>query len=508
MKLQDAMARQIQEMDAAIKQGNIKNVKLQLKLINLKKTPRQHWVALANLARRCQMPNLILKWFNPIVRPLKPNSVTPTPAELALYGNALTRIGSFIESKEVLGSVDPNKDEQVYFYRALLAIQQWQYDEAVPNLENYVKQPKLTPYQRLVGSLNLAASYTALGDYQASSNHLQEILILSEENRLIKSNALEIQAQNFFYQDNLQQAKRSLLDSLALTSDGSQFYSVFKKKWLFIIELFEDQSHKISQSKVNEFKNFSRKEQDWESLRDIDFFLAMKTRDEFRFLNVYYGTSLPGYKELLRRRYQYDFKIPDDFGIVWSEYFDQTIKGWPRFDLSSCSYGDKQLQISTPKLRELFRFLISDIYRPFSFGEVLNHIYPDEYYNVVSSPAKLNRLIQRMRQEITQMGVPINLEVSENKLRFAPISPVLFVSCEKREVRPLEDSLFEEYKILFEKFGEKTFSAKDAGTVLKTSLRTVRRTLNGLTKVNKIKMHKFGIKTTYQINVISDKKAA
>lgn len=508
MKPHEAIAKQIQEMDTAIKQGNIKSAKIQLKLINLKKTPREYWVALGNLARRCQMPSLILKWFNPIVRPLKPNSIIPTPAELALYGNALTRIGSFIESKEVLDSVDPNLDEQVYFYRALLAIQQWQYGDAVPNLENYIKQSKITSYQRLVGILNLAASHTALGDFRASSNYLQEILSLSEENKLIKSNALEIQAQNYFYQENLQQAKKSIHDSLALTSDGSQFYSVFKKKWLFIIDLFEDESHKLSQSKVTEFKNFSRKEQDWESLRDIDFFLALKTRDEFRFLNVYYGTSLPGYKELLRRRYQYDFELPDDFGIVWSEYFDQPIKGSPRFDLASCSYGEKQLQISTPKLRELFRFLISDIYRPFSFGEVLNHIYPNEYYNVVSSPAKLNRLIQRMRQEIAHIGIPINLEVSDNKLRFVPLSPVLFLSCDRKEVKPLEDSLFDEYKILFEKFGNESFTAKEAGNVLDTSLRTVRRILNGLTKVNKIKMHKFGIKTSYQINVIDDKKAA
>jgi hypothetical protein len=498
----------IQEMDSAIKQGNIRHAKGQLNAINFRKAPREHWVPLSNLARRCQMPGLIMKWLNPIIRPLKPNNIIPTPSELALYGNALTRIGSFIESKEVLDSIDPIKDEQIYFYRALLAIQQWQYADAIPNLESYIKQTNVSSYQKLVGSLNLAASLTALGDFKSSTFYLGEILNLSEENKLIKSNALEIQAQNYFYAGNLKAAKQSLNDSLALTSDSSQFYSVFKKKWLFVIELFEDKSKKTNQAKIDNFKEYCRKEQDWESLRDIDFFLAMKTRDEFRFLNVYYGTSLPGYKEQLRRRYQYDFDLPDDFGVVWSEYFDQPIHDWPRFDLASCTFGQKQDQVSTPKLRELFRFLISDIYRPFSFGEVLNHIYPDEYYNIVSSPAKLNRLIQRLRYEISEMGMPLNLEVSHNKLKFVPLAPILFLSCEKRNIKPLEDSLFDEYKKLLNHFGARSFTAIEAGVVLKTSQRSARRALNGLTKVDKLKVNKFGVKTTYLLNIVPAKKIA
>lgn len=119
-------------------------------------------VNFAHIARRVGLPHTIIILLNHVIRSEK-RSLTPASSEeKAIYGLGLLRLGAFNEAEKILNSVNPDEDPQVYFYKASLYINQWNYSKAIPLLRHYIKNEKVNSYQKLVGRINLCAALVSL----------------------------------------------------------------------------------------------------------------------------------------------------------------------------------------------------------------------------------------------------------------------------------------------------------------------------------------------------------
>src|SRR5262249_15524932 len=159
-------------------------------------------------ARRVGAPDLIVLWLRPIVRSEKILAQAATEKEKALYALGLLRLGAFFEASQILSEVDPEKDPQVYFYRASMTINQWNYSKAIPDLKKYLHHTEVPAYSKLVGRLNLCASLVSVLKTDLAEKEIGKLMRKLErsENPLLKGNLLEIRSQLLHEQGKSDQA--------------------------------------------------------------------------------------------------------------------------------------------------------------------------------------------------------------------------------------------------------------------------------------------------------------
>ena len=137
-------------LDMKIKSGQIGLVQSFLESTDPLKVPRDQLAPLANIARRVGFHRFALSLLCPILRSQEPLLVPPTDSEKVEYAAALMRAGSLNESKSLLSELDPEKNPDVLFHRALLKIQTWNYQEAIPLLTKYIEVMPSQSYQFLI----------------------------------------------------------------------------------------------------------------------------------------------------------------------------------------------------------------------------------------------------------------------------------------------------------------------------------------------------------------------
>ena len=189
------------QWDTQIREGRVVDLKKAFRKLNFKKIPRQFLVDFAHIARRLGQPDLIITLLNPIVRSEKKLQQPATTNEKAIYGLGLFRLGAFKEAEKILESIDAKLDAQIYFYKASLYMNQWNYAKAVPLLRRYVLDSTITPYQRFVGELNICASLVSLKRNKAAVLAIKKLMKQLEKTdyNLLKGNLFEIKSgENFF----------------------------------------------------------------------------------------------------------------------------------------------------------------------------------------------------------------------------------------------------------------------------------------------------------------------
>ena len=175
---------QLKIWDEWIRQGQGQKVRSLCRQLNHKKIPRNFLVGYAQIARRVGASDLILLWLRPIVRNEKVLAKPATDSEKAIYGLALLRLGAFREARQILDAVNPEKDPQVYFYRASLQMNQWNYKKAIPDLKRYVRQKEIPAYSRMVGRLNLCASLVSNQSWALAEAEIGKLMRLFEKTQV------------------------------------------------------------------------------------------------------------------------------------------------------------------------------------------------------------------------------------------------------------------------------------------------------------------------------------
>lgn len=390
---------QLKLWDEWIRAGQASKVRALCRGLNQKKIPRSLLIEYAQIARRVGASDLIVLWLRPIVRAEKVLALPASDAEKAIYGLGLLRLGAFHEATRILSEVDPTMDSQVYFYRASLKINQWNYAGAIPDLKKYIRHPKTQSYSKFVGRLNLCAAYVS-GESKHSEKAGPEIEVLWKRlqkggSDLLKGNILEIRSQWWYEQGNTVRALEDLEHAARLLHKADTRSLLYVKKWRAIIKLRNSRNQLQGLRALAEVQVQARILEDWETVRDCDLQKALALHDRELILRVFWGSKFEAYKKRIRRLYG-ELVVADRF--YWTH--DSTAPG-EILDLVPLA--------PTPKLRQLFFVLTRELYRPVRTTEIIDSLEENHFYDPFTSPARLHRLVARARTWLHENKFPVEI---------------------------------------------------------------------------------------------------
>ncbi|MCK6598959.1 MAG: hypothetical protein L6Q37_11390, partial [Bdellovibrionaceae bacterium] len=396
--------KRLQQWDELIQLGQVSTVRKEFKALNFKRIPRNQLTNYANIARRIGLPNLILLLLNPIIRSDKKLEQKASLQEKAIYGLGLLRVGAFNEAEKIFNTLDPKKEPQIYFYKASLYINQWHYKKAIPLLKYYIKNPKISNYQKLVGSINLCASYVALKNEQLAEKHIARLYrkLKNSEHKLLLGNLLEIRAQWHSDQGHSAQVIADLelsKELLKMTDEGSQLYIT---KWQILSRLKSNPTNKKELQQLEDLKQQAIKYKEWELLRDCDFYLSLYQKNKQLLAKVYWGTLFPEYKKRVLKLSGFSLETADFF--YWENHDTLTT---PETDLVAF---DLVAKAPSKLLKSLFFMLTQEFYRPLRLTEIFGVIYPEEFYHPIHSTLKIRRLIHRARKWLSNYTKAIEIK--------------------------------------------------------------------------------------------------
>lgn len=464
--------------DEWIREGHASRVRTLCRRFNHAKIPRSYLVDYAQIARRVGAPDLIVLWLRHIVRAEKPLALKPSAKEKAIYGLGLMRLGAFREACQIFADVEPEDDPQIYFYRASLNMNQWNYARAISDLRKYSRHKDIPAYSRLVGRLNLCAALVSSGKKQAANVEIEKLLRILKRKKilLLQGNLLEIRSQLFCEERRFEEALKDLDDASRILSHADARSLLYVEKWRLIIKLKADPDDRIALTRFETLKSTAIAIKDWETVRDSDLHKALALKDRNLILSVYWGSKFKAYKK----------RILTQFG-------DLTIEpayDWTNEPSRNTPIVDLVAKAPTKSLRKLFYILTREMYQPLRATEIIDTLYPDEYYHSIASPAKLHRLIARARNWLVASAFPVSIDSYRNAFRLRLTGPCrlrLLAEPPSKPTPPMPAVTEREF-----------FTTKEWAREKGVSERTARREILALTATGMIEGVKRGPRTKYR----------
>lgn len=492
----------IQEVDSLIRRGQQGQAREKLVELNLAQIPRQQKSEIADIARRLNMPKMMLGILKPLVYREKVQNDPASILERALYATALSRIGVFQEAQMILNDLNEEDDARILLFLAQNFMLQWDSYSAIPKLKKYLARPDISDYQRLVGQVNLASSLIGEMRWQESHEVLESIWKSvkstpkdsgEQENLgLLYANSLGLAAHAAFLQGQPIQAERYLQEADKILIGTKSRYELLLKKWKSILILFRPGK---TNEDVEEFRHMleeARKAKDWETVRDFEFFLALALRDDALFLQVYHGTPHISYRKRIKKIYAPKFSIP--------KMYDWNLLGTNsnrRFDLSKgCEEGGKARLTSQPLLFQLLQLLTKDFYRPVALGSIFSKLYPKEKYNPLTSPNRTYLVIKRLRAWFEKNGIPLEIEVVDDLAKLIAKEPYQVRVSYQTIAVTKNDSYLES---LEHHFFDQSFSLEQLCRALDIALSSAKKFVTWALKNQRLRKSGVGTKAKYRL---------
>lgn len=169
-------------------------------------------------------------------------------------------------------------------------------------------------------------------------------------------------------------------------------------KW-HVLEAFESKS--LDPLKL--VKAEAARNSDWANMRDIDQFSLRVSFDEELFNHLVFGTPF----KALRRRILLDLDhAPKKDFYIWGK------ENSPCLNVLDGTIDGRVTQKPGGKCHHLIEVLLRDFYRPLKMGELFAEIFPDDHFDIFSSPNRLHQILFRTREWLNEENIP--LEIVEN----------------------------------------------------------------------------------------------
>ena len=483
-------AKLVQHCEEQLRMGQSRKALAVLREISVTQIPRRHALDVANLCRRVNCFSKALKILSPIVRNAK--VMNPSTKELAEYAVNLQRIGSIHEAIRILKKVNHEKEPTAILYLSFCHFNIWEYDKTVPWLNTYISAMEKGSYSQIIGMVNLAAALIEIGELTEAKELLAEVLILAKTSGFSKlgGNACELMAQIDVRLGAYQRARTHLEKGKELLSLDASTDFLFVKKWTSIVDTFI--SGKTD--KLHEFKREALQSQHWETVRECDFYLSTFDQNKTRLNHLYFGTPFAGYKK----------KILDIF-TGWNPppIYRAGNSNRPLLDLQAGSFKGQSFLNHGKALHKFIALLASDLYRPMRIGYVFSELFPNENFNIESSPNRIHQLAKRARTLLDKAAIPLHLGDIKGQYRLQDLEKVCLVLKQASAVSSKLESLSD---LLHIRFARTSFTAKEARGALGIALTSFNRVIN--LQIEKGALVKLGAgpQTKYQFLPKSKKK--
>jgi tetratricopeptide (TPR) repeat protein len=387
-------------------------------------------VEAGSLCRRLGLFSWSVRLLNPWVRPkARAQATLALPEEIAEYAASLSFLGADREALTLLREVDMNKTPQALLFAAFAHFSRWEYQQAIPYLEKYVRHPSLTDYARTIGQVNLAATLIFCERWE-EVRALLDLLIENTRSKnysLLLGTSLMISAQHWIGVEDFERAGKDLAQASALSESIDGMDLLLIEKWRAILKLAGNKMTKSGPGGHEEMcaiaslKNIQAKAmelREWETVRDCDFHLARYTRDLKLGRHLYFGTPFDAYQARLIDKMA--MKKPDP-----SERFEWQIGSRGNVFLIDAVSGESSARNTSLKFgqvpQRLFALLVSDYYRPHRIATLHADLFPDRHYHPLHSPVVLRQVILRLRKWLSENKIPLQIEENQSTYRLKAI---------------------------------------------------------------------------------------
>lgn len=486
----DALSKRIAAADQAIRAGRTADARDFLLSLEGRGVPRPQAADLAGLSRRTYLPELGVRWLHPIVRAADLVASAATDREKAEYAACLARLGAADEAEALLGTLDPKAIPDALLFLHYVNATRWDYAASIPLLERYLATAKIRPYDRLVAKANLADALVYERHHRKAQPLLRELLHETGVRKLflLQGMVLQVAAMDAFKRGKWDLCERFLEHARRVMEHTDTLDALFLKKWAAFLRLRRDRDLAGLEAVLAIRKEAAAKPH-WETVRDCDRALAVDGDDTEVAARVYVGTPYRSFREALRRELGDAWQPPATYR--WTLADGTAATGVPELDLRAPP-GLKEGQV----VHRLLIALAQDFYRPARIATLFTRLYPGEYFNPHTSPARVHAVIGRLREWLGDARLPLDVAAEGGFcfLRARDACAILVAS--ETKAAPRASFLLEKLR---EKYGEAGFSAGDAMTTLDVSARTARRLLGDAFRDGQLAREGKGVATRYRV---------
>ena len=494
--MKPTLARTLQEIGDSIQRGDGKSAASRLKEIFLRRIPRNQVAEVASLARRAGLIQISLRILNPIVRPSGRKRLEASDVERVQYAAALNAVGAGEEALDILRTIDKKRVPDALLFKAFALISQWNYEAAIPVLQQYALMSGPSHYQKLVAKVNLAAALVYERQHQAASDLLKEILEISERDNLhlLRGNALELAAQNAILHQKWSEAKLFLECSEKLLANTTGLSGLFVvQKWKVFLEILSSPPGTSNLRLLESIRKEGTQREQWEIIRACDNLEAIREKNRELFTHLFFGTPFESFRKRLVTDFGKDVEVPDQY--------DWRIAGKPKptqtFDLVSCEFGGRRVSLKAGQtLHLLLLAFAADFYRPQRLAGLHFRIYPNEYYNSISSHNRVHTVIARLRHWFDTEKIPLAISEISGQYRLEASEPIALRVYRKLETTHTKHSLWAAK--LKSQLTKETFSIQDVLGKMDLPYRTAIRLLTGACEEGLILRFGTGRATSYR----------
>jgi hypothetical protein len=504
----------ISQIESFIRVGNFKQARAELiQLFQKTKIPKRFIPSFANLSRRVGLIQKSLNLLYLHVRTTKAQQQGVLPAEKIEYGCSLVAIGSIQEGINLLKEFNNQQYPQAQLFMAFGSIAQWNYGNAAQLLEQYIKNPAISPYQQLTGQLNLVSCYEFLDQF---SKGLEVIDMM--EKQLKNSQHQFLKGSTYLQKAKLHLGLSDLASCFKALSEAEKLITESQSNEQLFLQLIRTIAHyknqDINQAQVKnqlvDIKDRSLTAKSWEMVRNCDRYLAELAHDQESYLHFYAGTPYQQLKEKIAKEISpqlpmidfYERKLMTHSLTPLTKHIDVT-KGVER-----TSGGKLKLASNVHRLLNIF---CSDFYRNFSSNYLYSLLFPNEYYNPDSSPSRIQINISRLRQWFSDYEIPLEILEENSFYRLQAFGPVVIKvpTNSSSLLRNQDKSSFQQdnsvhQEVIFEQTilsleHDIYFAKKDLAKKLDISEKTAQRILHKLCTQGKVIRINKGRATRYMI---------
>jgi hypothetical protein len=460
MKRRPAFSATVDGLEAMLRAGRAASVRAELLSMARGSVPRALRARLANLARRAEAPALALRWLRPYVRPSRGAPESATDTEKSEYAASLIRLGAVDEGLTLLESVDVRAAPDALLFRAFGLVARWAYAESVEPLERYLETPGLSPYQALVGRMNLAASLVVERRHRAVDSLLPELLEETARGGhwLLRAKALQLGAQAAVARSRWEEGEGFLREAEVRLEKSGALERLLVRKWQAVLARLREPGDGKAKRLLRNVRAEALGLRHWETVRQCDAYEAVASKGRALALKVCFGTPF----EPFRRRFL------EDFGSLEVPSHHEWGSGRV-FDVGS-GRGAKARERLEPgmALHRVLVALTKDFYRPVPLATLFQELYSGQYFDPASSPARVERVVRRFREWARAARVPLRVVHEGTGYRLVPAKVALRVTLVA--TRPDRNEL--QWARIVEGCGSEAFSAAEAARVLGASPRT------------------------------------
>lgn len=406
----DALQARIDAVDRAIRAAEHRRARALLARLVARRPPRAFRARAASLARRLRDPELALRLLHSTIYPQRPTRLAASDEEKAEYAASLIRLGAVGEARRLLAGIDADQCPTADLFTGFASIHEWDYEAALAPLGRYLDLVPHDSYEARVAEVNLAAALVATGRSDRARATLLSLTTRAEAagDRLLRGNLLELRAQNEIVAGDTAAARAVLGEADRLLRDAG-LDGFFVAKWEAVCALLDAPDSPSARHRAEAARDEALRLDHWETVRDLDYRLAVARRDAERLIHLWHGTPMP----VLRSRYEAALRA---LGIATVPARHARILGpIPPAAALVLATGESGASSTYLKPGQLLHRLVSclnrDYYRPRRLHEIHEAVYPGECFSPISSRNRLHQAMARLRRAFREMKLP--LDVSE-----------------------------------------------------------------------------------------------